>query len=93
MTLTPFALIWAALVVATIGLGLYRKLVASHEDDYIHVSEGESKLVAQQVAVAQKLDVLDRWARILIITSAVTGVLLGIAYLYKLWVDSSKPVS
>ena len=92
MSLTPFAVIWACLAVAVLGLALYRKLVTRNEDDYVHVAEGEAKLIPQQIATAQKLDVIDHWEKILLIVTAVTGALLGAAYLYQLWLESQKPL-
>ena len=93
MNLTPFALIWACLAAVVIGLGLYRKLVTRNEDDYVHVAEGEARLIPQQIATAQRIEVIDRWEKILIVVTLVAGVLLGCAYLYQMWVESLKPAS
>ena len=92
MSIIPFAVIWACMVVAVIGLAAYRKMIAMHEDDFIHVAEGEAKAIPGQVATAHKLDVLDHWGKILTIVTAVSGVILGAVYLYILWQDSLKPV-
>jgi len=93
MSIIPFAVIWACLVIAVIGLAAYRKMIALHEDDFIHVAEGEAKAIPAQIATAHKLEVLDHWGKILIIIAAVSGVLLGAAYLYVLWQESLKPLS
>ena len=92
MNLMPFAVIWACLAMAVLILALYRKLVTRNEDDYVHVADGEAKLIPQQIATAHKLDVIDHWEKILMITAVVTGVLLGSAYLYQLWLESQKPL-
>ena len=67
MSLTLFLVLWACVAFAAIGLALYRKLLARNEDDYIHVGEGTDKMVQQQTALAQRLEVIDRWEKILII--------------------------
>lgn len=92
MSLTPFVVIWACLAMAVLGLALYRKLVTRNEDDFVHVADGEANLIPQQIATAHKLDVIDRWEKILLIVVIVAGVLLGSAYLYQLWVESQKPL-
>ena len=68
-------------------------MIALHEDDFMHVAEGEAKAIPAQIATAHKLEVLDHWGKILIIIAAVSGVLLGAAYLYVLWQESLKPLS
>jgi hypothetical protein len=93
MNIMPFFVIWACLAGALLLLAAYRKFVTRNEDDYIHVAEGEAKIIPQQIEMAKKLDTLDRWGKILTIVTAVYSVLLGAAYLYKLWEDSSKPIS
>ncbi len=93
MNITPLFVIWACIAAAAAGLALYRKFVTRNEDDYIHVADGEARAIPQQVAVAQKLDVIDRWERILMIVAIAGGVLLGLAYLYQLWLDGQKPIS
>jgi hypothetical protein len=92
MNITPLFVIWACIALAAAGLALYRKYVTRNEDDYIHVAEGEAKAIPQQMEVAQKLDVIDRWERILMIVAVAGGVLLGLAYLYQLWEQSQKPI-
>ena len=93
MTIVPFAIAWASLVVAVIGLAAYRRMIALREDDFIHVTEGEAKAIPEQIATARKLDVLDYWGKKLTILAAASGVLLGLVYLYQLWNQSMLPVN
>lgn len=93
MNITPFLVIWACIALATIGLALYRKMVTRNEDDYLHVAEGEAKAIPQQIATAQKLDAIDRWEKLLMIVTVAGGVLVGLAYLYQLWLEGQKPLS
>jgi len=89
MNLMPYTVVWACIAGAAIVVALYRKFITRNEDDYIHVAEGEAKAIPHQIEMAQKLDVIDKWEKILLITAALTGVALGAAYIYHLWVASS----
>lgn len=90
VNLTPYVVIWACIACGAALLALYRRFITRNEDDYIHVAEGEAQAIPQQVAMAQKLDVIDRWEKILLIVAAVTGVALGCAYIYQLWIASQS---
>lgn len=90
MSLMPFFVIWACVALALMGLLVYRKLVSTHEDDFVHFAEGEARMITQQVEVAGKLDAVDRWTKILVFVALIGGVLLGAAYLYQLWQQSSQ---
>ncbi len=92
MTMTPFLILWACVACGAIGIALYRKLLTRNEDDYIHVGEGAEKIVQQQTALAQRLEAVERWEKILIIVAAVGAVLLAAAYIYQYWRDSQLPV-
>jgi hypothetical protein len=92
MSIIPFAAIWACLVVVVLALAGYRKMISMHEDDYIHVAEGEAKAIPQQIAMAHKLEVLDHWGKTLTVVAAASGLLLGCVYLYLLWQQSLQPV-
>jgi hypothetical protein len=82
-------ILWSLLALTVIGLALYRKVaVAPCEDDLIHVGSGEEKLIPQQIAVAAKLDVIDKWGKILTAVVLVAGLLIASAYLYQAWLAS-----
>lgn len=90
MNLDMFAVAWAVLVVATVILAVYRRLIANNEDDLVHIGEGEEKFIPHQVEVAQKLNAIDRFGKILTAVSVVTGVTLGGAYMYQGWFASMQ---
>jgi hypothetical protein len=92
MNMMPFVVIWACIAAAALGLALYRKMVTRNEDDYLHVAEGEAKMIPQQIATAHKIEAIDRWEKILMTLAVVGGVLLGAAYLYQMWIASQKPM-
>jgi len=84
----PFAALWAVLAVGVLALFLWRKAVASHEDDQIHMSDNTS--VSDQSAIAAKLDQIDKWGKTLTVITVIFGLLLAIAYIYAGWINASN---
>jgi|HubBroStandDraft_6_1064221.scaffolds.fasta_scaffold251132_1 hypothetical protein len=93
MNLTPFVILWSILALAVLALALYRKLMANHEDDLIHVGPGQEKLIPQQIQMAAKLEVVDRWGKILTVIIAAAGLLIAAVYLYQALEASLKRAS
>ena len=85
--MTPIVMIWVVLGVATLGLALYRKLITANEEDLVHLADGEERQIPEQVTLARKLEVIDRWGKILTIVTLILGVAIGIAYMYQAWLD------
>lgn len=90
MNLTPFVVIWSLLALFVLGLALYRKLVAMHEDSLIHIGEGEANMIPQQIEVTRKLDVVDYWGKLLTVVTVAAGLLLAAIYLFDAWKASTK---
>jgi uncharacterized membrane protein len=86
--LRPFLVIWIVLASSVLALFVRRKMVASHEDDTLHVLSAAP--LAQQAYVANKLDQIDKWGKILTVITVVFGLLVGAAYLYNFWVQSTQ---
>jgi len=82
INLLPYAIFWAVLAIVVVFLIIYRKSVSSHEDDSIHLEGG---MPSEQVALAHKLAVVDRWGKTLTIIVAVYGVALAAIYMYQIW--------
>ena len=85
MTLTPFVVTFLVLVFLTSALAVYRKLVTLREDDFLHLDDGEAKLIPQQVATARRIHSLDFWGEALTVLTAISGVLVVVIYLYLGW--------
>ena len=83
--LTPVVVIWAILAIATLGLALYRKLVSASEEDLVHLGPGEERQIPGQVALAAKLESVDRWGKILTVITIVIGLAIATLYLYQAW--------
>lgn len=84
MKLIPYVGGWIVLAVVVLALALYRKFVSSHEaDNYVHISEGEARLIPHQVAVNRTMDKIDHWGEILTIVTVAGGICLAFLYLYS----------
>jgi len=79
------AVIWLAIASVVFGLAAYRKLVARNEDDILHVRDSEAGKIAQQSAMANRLDRVDKWGKALTVVAFVLGVFLAAAVLYQQW--------
>lgn len=91
MNLTPWVIGWVTLVVVVTAVWICRRVVANREDDSLHVADGESAIVDQQVVLGKKLAVIDRWGKILTSLAVIYGLaLLGFS-LYKSWVETTGP--
>ena len=82
--MTAFVIFWTILGVATLALALYRKFVSMREDDYVHLSAGEERLIPQQVATFKKIGAIDRWGITMTIVTVVFGLALAAFYLYRI---------
>jgi hypothetical protein len=82
--------VWGLMAIAVMALIVWRKNVARNEDDQLHVLQ--SGPVAQQAAVAHKLEVIDRWGKIVTAVTVIYGVLLAALYVYQIWVAGSTTV-
>ncbi len=85
---TPFALLWALLAVVVLSMAGYRKSISSKEEDTLHLSNPVE--TNHQMVIAHKLEVIDKWGKLLTVIAAVYGLLLGLAYTYQTWVQASN---
>ena len=76
---------WSVILAALVGLFLYRRQVGRNEDDFVHLSNPDVRVLNEQTVVAQRLDVLDRWLKIVTIAAVVFGALVVGAYIYNVW--------
>jgi hypothetical protein len=81
--LIPYVGIWILMVVVVLGLALYRKFVSTPGDNYVHMSDGEARLVPHQIAVNQKINKIDHWGEVLTVVALVAGLGLACIYVYS----------
>jgi len=72
-----------------VAMIVWRKVVSRDEDDQLHVLHSEG-VVPQQITVANKLDVIDKWGKVLTVIAAVFGLVLALLWVYQIWVQSSS---
>jgi hypothetical protein len=88
INLVPFVALWIAFAAVVIVMIAWRKVVARQEDETLHVMN--TGAISHQVDVAHKLDVIDKWGKILTIVTVVYGLALGAFYLYRSWIEMSR---
>ncbi len=84
INLLPYAILWGALALVVMALIVYRKYISEQEDDSIHL---EGSAPTDQVALAHKLAVIDRWGKIVTALAVVYGLALAAIYVYQLWTN------
>ena len=82
--------IWAVLAMFVLALAIYRKVLSSKEDDSMHLADADTGIVSQQNVLAEKLEIIDKWGKILTIVVVVYGLALASLLLYQGWVEASK---
>lgn len=90
MNLTFYLATWIPLAVLVGVLAIYRNMMASHEDESIHVLEGDAPQVAAQAKLSHKLEAVERWGKILTTIVIVYGLIIGAMYLYYIWQEGAK---
>lgn len=90
--LIPYIAIWAVLAIVITVLYVYRRSIAKQEDETLHVLEAEAAALSQQAVVAKKLEVVDRWGKILTVVEVLYSLALAGLYVYNSWLASTKTV-
>ena len=91
MNWTLYLAIWGVLALSVPCLALYRKWIATEEDDSIRVS-GDGSVIEKQKFISHKLEAIDRWGKVLTVVTFVLGLVLVAIYVYVSWQASLKPV-
>jgi hypothetical protein len=87
----PFAVLGATLVLVVLGMVVWRQTVARREDDTLHVLHGTA-VIPDQTNLAHKLDIIDKWGKILTVITAVYVLVVGGLYVYQQWVTASTTI-
>ena len=91
MNLSVHVVIWGALSTVVIGLAIYRNLLGIHET-IPHVSQVGGSVVTEQKQELKKEELIERCGRWLTVVVVVYGLVLGAAYLYRVWEHGSHVV-
>ena len=84
--------VWSFLALIVLGLAAYRKILGNQEDDSLHVSPGTAGLIPQQVANAQRIEVVEKWGKILTAVVVAVGLVLASVYFYGVWTTGASTV-
>ena len=87
MSLLPLLVIWIVLALGVLTLFLWRQAVARSEDDSLHVMHGT---ITSQTSLSAKLDVIDKWGKLLTVITVLLGLLIAVAYV---WLQFAHPSS
>ena len=87
----PFLVLWGLMALSVLALVIWRRQVAQGEDDSLHVLNAETA-VPRQVAVAHKLEIIDKWGKTLTILTVVAGIMIAGVYFYQMWVSTSTTI-
>jgi hypothetical protein len=63
-----------------VALAIIRNLTALHEDDNLHLNEGEQR---KQIVFLNMMDRIDGWGKTLTVITTVSGLLLASIYIYR----------
>jgi hypothetical protein len=77
---------WIILATLVLVLALYRIFVGLGSDNYVHISQGEARLIPHQVSVNRKIMTIDRMGEVLTVATLLAGLGLACLYVYQmLW--------
>lgn len=81
-------MLWLALTLVVLSLAVARKITARKDDECVHLADSEAVAIGQQVAVAGKLEKIDRWGKTLTIVDVAFGLVLVGIMCYTAWQQS-----
>jgi len=90
MTMTPFIAVWAAMALVVLILAAWRQFIDLHEDDTVHLADGEQGMIKEQETLARKVGKLTLWSRVMTAATVAYGIGLAGFYLYQQWIESTK---
>jgi hypothetical protein len=85
--LSPFVALWIVVTASVIVLFIWRKIVSGKEDDTLHLNSGT---LTQQTSLAQKLELIDKWGKIMTVVAVLLGLLVAAGYVYGQFVGRAS---
>lgn len=89
INLTPFLILGALLTLSVIAMIIWRQVVARTEDDCLHVLS-DSSAVPHQLEVDTKLNMIDKWGKLLTIVTVIYLIVVGSLFVYQQWIRASN---
>jgi uncharacterized protein YxeA len=87
MNLIINLIVWGILLLITIALWLYRRLLENREDHYIHLhgDDHDAKVLQSQQAAGKRVETIGRTKNILLIVVIIYAVAIGAFEIYRAW--------
>jgi hypothetical protein len=79
----PLISLWFLMAVAVVVLAVMRKMAAKGESDVLHPDD--KAFEDRQAAIAQKLEKIDTWGKIVTAVTVAFGLIVLAIYLYNGW--------
>lgn len=92
-TWTPYLAVWSFFALIVIVLAAYRKMLSTREDDSLHVADGSARLIPEQVANAQRIEVVEKWGKSLTLVVVIAAVVMAGFYFYHIFQVGSTTVA
>ena len=89
LNLFPFLILFFVLGAIVLAMIIWRRMVATHEDNFVHVMSN-APAVTEQVNVAHKLELIDKWGKLLTAVTVIYGLALACLYFWQTWVQNSN---
>lgn len=83
-------MVWAALTLVVISLGVARRVAARKDDEYVHLSDAELAAIPRQLAIANKLERIDTWGKRLTVVDVAFGLVLLAVLIYQTWQQTAS---
>ena len=82
------SVVWVILAISVGTLAVMRRFASREGDSYLHVSDAEVPIIAQQLTMANRLDKIDKLGKTLTVVTLVYGLALLAAFSYMAWQNS-----
>ena len=89
INLLPFLIVWILLALTVLVLFFRHRTLTRQEDEHLDVLE-TAAVAQQQVAIDQKLVVVDKWGKIFTVITVVYGLVLALLYFIQSWEQMSR---
>ena len=86
------AVVWILLAITVGTLAVMRRFATRQGDTYLHVSDAEAPIIAQQFTMANRLDKIDKLGKTLTVVVLVYGLALFAAFSYVAWQNTQQLV-
>ena len=92
MRLSTYVVIWSCLSMVVLALAMVRYIASLHEDNNIHIGNGQASLISKQVAYFSRVEGVERWGKSLTVIALVGGLALAALYLNQVFQGNANPL-